>query len=209
MISRDQIRAARALLDWSQPQLAERAGVSTDLISKIENGVTDGSLKTINKIQVVFEGCGIEFLDHSGVRFKPKEIVTYKGHDGFVVFLNDVYDTMRNGGSIYVTNVDEREFFRWSGEEAKPHMARMQAIEGLTTKIIVKQGDNLHPAAYAEYRRVPEEQFGRLSMYIYGKKTALINFEEDDVTIYIIHHENVTAHFKSEFTKVWNDANKP
>jgi transcriptional regulator with XRE-family HTH domain len=48
-----QIRAARALLGWSQNQLARRAGVGPATLQRIEqsNGIVKGNFSTILKIQ--------------------------------------------------------------------------------------------------------------------------------------------------------------
>ena len=206
MISRDQIRAARALLDWTQPTLAEKAEVSTDLISKIESGVTNGSLKTLSKIQSVFELAGVEFLDHDGVRRQNAGVREYRGQEGFIEFIKDVYETVKNGGDIFVSNVDETDFIKWEGDEADAHMARMANIEGLEMRILVKKGDHFHPADYAVYRSVPERHFGSLPYYIYGNKIAFIAFSEKSVDVYVINHVDISEFFKQEFVKLWHDS---
>jgi transcriptional regulator with XRE-family HTH domain len=60
-----QIRAARALLGWSQSQLARTAGVGLATLQRIEQneGVVKGNFSTIIKIQKVLEQAGIHFID--------------------------------------------------------------------------------------------------------------------------------------------------
>jgi predicted transcriptional regulator len=41
MITSRQIRAARALLDWSQQQLADKAIVSLNAVARLEKGIVD------------------------------------------------------------------------------------------------------------------------------------------------------------------------
>jgi transcriptional regulator with XRE-family HTH domain len=73
-----QIRAARALLGWSQGQLARRAGVGPATLQRIEqsNGVVKGNFSTIIKIQKALEQAGIRFTEDDdgeiGVRLKIK-----------------------------------------------------------------------------------------------------------------------------------------
>jgi transcriptional regulator with XRE-family HTH domain len=58
-----QIRAARALLGWSQGQLARRAGVGPATLQRIEqsDGIVKGNFSTIIKIQKALEQAGIRF----------------------------------------------------------------------------------------------------------------------------------------------------
>jgi transcriptional regulator with XRE-family HTH domain len=60
-----QIRAARALLGWSQSELARAAGVGLATLQRIEQkeGVVKGNFSTILKIQRVLEQAGVKFTD--------------------------------------------------------------------------------------------------------------------------------------------------
>ena len=64
MISARQIRAARALLGISQPELAERAGVGVATIRRIEaaeDRIT-GNARTLDRIQTALQDAGIQFV---------------------------------------------------------------------------------------------------------------------------------------------------
>jgi predicted transcriptional regulator len=71
-----QIKAARALVGWSQSDLAQHSGISEPTIARLES--TDGELggrgETVRKIQKAFEASGIEFIEENGtgegVRFR-------------------------------------------------------------------------------------------------------------------------------------------
>jgi transcriptional regulator with XRE-family HTH domain len=73
-----QIRAARALLGWSQGQLARRAGVGVATLQRIEQnkGLVKGNFSTIIKIQKALEHAGIHFTEDDagaiGVRLHTK-----------------------------------------------------------------------------------------------------------------------------------------
>jgi transcriptional regulator with XRE-family HTH domain len=60
-----QIRAARALLGWSQDKLARKAGVGLTTLQRIEQneGIVKGNFSTILKIQKTLEQAGIHFTD--------------------------------------------------------------------------------------------------------------------------------------------------
>ena len=69
-ISPAQCRAARALLDWTQNELAIRVGVALRTIRDFENGRRE-PLKIVRAaIQQAFEEAGVEFLDGEGLRLK-------------------------------------------------------------------------------------------------------------------------------------------
>jgi predicted transcriptional regulator len=77
MTTSRQIRAARALLGWSQQQLADKAIVSLNAVARLEKGIVDSRISTLLAIQKALARAGIEFLDADqkgeGVRLKsPK-----------------------------------------------------------------------------------------------------------------------------------------
>ena len=73
MIIRVQVRMARAALGWSVRELASRAGLAANTVSRYENG-TDAYGETLTKIQRAREQAGIIFIDENdegpGVRLR-------------------------------------------------------------------------------------------------------------------------------------------
>src|SRR2546426_6120700 len=67
-VSIRQIKAARALLAWSQDQLAAAADVSIPTIKRLEaqDGPLGGRNETGSKIRSALESAGVEFLDENG-----------------------------------------------------------------------------------------------------------------------------------------------
>jgi transcriptional regulator with XRE-family HTH domain len=67
-VSIRQIKAARALLDWSQEALAAAAVVSVPTIKRLEaeDGVLGGRNETSAKIRSALEAAGVEFIDENG-----------------------------------------------------------------------------------------------------------------------------------------------
>ena len=62
MISPRQIRAARALLGWSQQLLADKAIVSVNAIARLERGEVDPRMSTLMAVHKALTEAGIEFL---------------------------------------------------------------------------------------------------------------------------------------------------
>ncbi len=58
-----QSRAARALLGWTQPQLADAAGLGISSIADFERERHMATERTTSKIRAALEGAGVVFLD--------------------------------------------------------------------------------------------------------------------------------------------------
>jgi len=62
MITPRQIRAARAILGWSQQQLADKAIVSLNAVTRLEKGKVDSRTSTVAAIEKALIKAGVEFL---------------------------------------------------------------------------------------------------------------------------------------------------
>ena len=65
MISRAQVRMARAALGWSVRDLAEHSGLAANTVSRFENGF-GAHLATLQQMQAVLVKAGIEFIPAEG-----------------------------------------------------------------------------------------------------------------------------------------------
>ena len=61
MITRLQVRMARAALGWGVRDLADRAGLSPNTVSRFENGA-GARVDTLSQMQNVLERAGIIFV---------------------------------------------------------------------------------------------------------------------------------------------------
>ena len=64
-----QLRMARAAVGWGVRELAEKAGVTANTVTRIENGA-DAKQSTMNALQRALEAAGVEFTNGAqpGVR---------------------------------------------------------------------------------------------------------------------------------------------
>jgi predicted transcriptional regulator len=204
----EQIRAARALLDWSQSDLADHSGLSQTGIARIENGTNQPNSRTLAKIEAAFEKADIEFLGSAGLRKRSGEIRVLREQEGFIAFMDDVYESTRTTvKDICVYNVDEKNWIKWMGEEKyKAHSARMKELKNnVNFKIIIKEDDWFFIAnEFAEYRWFPKELFNMQSFYAYGNKLAFIHFEEDNVRVMILNETEFAQGFRVLFDIAWN-----
>jgi predicted transcriptional regulator len=77
MISPEQCRAARGLLDWSQQDLANKAAVGIVTVRQLEAGTHEPRRATLDVVRRAFEKAGVEFIDENGggpgVRLRKSE----------------------------------------------------------------------------------------------------------------------------------------
>jgi transcriptional regulator with XRE-family HTH domain len=67
VITIEQMRAARALLGWSQSELAKRAGLSLPTIKRVERGKGPAvSEEARSRIRQALEGGGAKFISENG-----------------------------------------------------------------------------------------------------------------------------------------------
>lgn len=67
MLSSKQCRAARGLLDWTQEELANRAGVSRGTVRGFENGQHDLRRASAAMIRTTLEQTGVLFIEADGL----------------------------------------------------------------------------------------------------------------------------------------------
>ena len=56
---------ARAAVGWGVRELAEKAGITANTVTRIENGA-DAKQSTMDRLQRALEAVGVEFIDENG-----------------------------------------------------------------------------------------------------------------------------------------------
>jgi len=210
MIVGRQIRAARALLDMSQEQLAEATGLTPQAIRKIENGDVHPREGTVADIRRVFHERGLEFTDNQGVRFLPQGIQIYEGRDGLISLMEDVYDNCRRGvaGEVVLSGVSESDFQKHLGAYDDIYLAKMKSLPKIHMRHLIAEGDfNVVSSEYSEYRWTPRDQFKAVPFYVYADKLAIILFSSDPPPkIFLIQSVEVADAYRRQFDSMWAQA---
>lgn len=182
-------------------------------LSKYETSFIKGDVEKRAFMQSVYEAEGVIFTQGGGVEPDGSGILELKGREGFAWFRNDVLSVVQKGqADICVSNVDEREFDKWGtggvNENYRTRMAEIvKAQPEMRARFLIKKGDT-HLAAknHSEYRAIPEKDFGDFPLYLYGNKTAIMLFDEDDVEIIILNHAKITRSYRKAFYERWANA---
>ena len=95
-ISSEQIKAARAWIDWTRDALALEAGVSTATIRNLENGKI--SARSAEPVRQALESKGFKFHGKHGISRHPDETRIYEGANSRDEFYEDLLTTVQHKG---------------------------------------------------------------------------------------------------------------
>ncbi len=198
-------RAARGWLDWTGPNLAEKARVYHQTVYNFERG-KNITKENLEKIVNAFYQAGI-IINDNGIQVLDN-VREFKGKTGFIAFKNDVLWTVKCGGKVYVSDVDESLFEQWSGDQVAQYREEMKSIENLDFRILIGKGDrNTAASGYASYREDISEHFRPdVPMYIYGDKTANIVFKQQSVEVIIVNNKTLAEVNRDRFLRRWERA---
>jgi transcriptional regulator with XRE-family HTH domain len=190
-LSPSQLRAARALLNWSRTDLAAKAEVSEQTLHRFENGTHDSSPQTRQRLVRTLENAGIAFTEGNGVKFKVNNIEVYEGPDRFDEFYDFIYEHLKEyGGDVCIGSSDARLYakYRKNPELHRERMRRLARKGQVRFRILAVENDYRLPAStYAQYRWLPKDSFAPTSFYAFGECLALISFVHDPAPYVVLH----------------------
>lgn len=178
MIDCRQIRAARALLNWSQVDLARAAGMATSSVKNIEGGAASPRAETIDQILAALETNGVDFTPGSGVRLKSDIVCVHDGKDAIAALLSSIWKHAPSSEArdVCVIGVDEAFASETDGEVLiRQHYDRLVGA-GVRQRILVREGDTRFVAPADCYRWLPQVYFSRVApIFIYGDHVAFLS----------------------------------
>jgi transcriptional regulator with XRE-family HTH domain len=209
-ITTAQIRGARGILNWSQHDLSERTGISSTSIGSIENGQSIPRENTLGAIKKAFEDSGIEFTAGDGIRKKDMKVDFFHGVQGFKDFSYAIHQTaLSDDRPILQAYVDDLKFAKILGDEALPHVERIEQVKEKKFRILQRQDDAYFPARnYATYRWVPSNRFIAVPFVVYGDKFAIILYDPEP-TIIVMNYPILSAAYRMQFQSLWDQSIDP
>ncbi len=216
MITGRQIRAARALLDMSQDELAQAAGLTPQGLRKIESGEVQPREGTMADILGVFRERRLEFMDNQGVRFIPEDVEVLSGNLGFQRFTDLIYAHLQiRGGTIRHIGIEEGYFEKCDPSIADQHRRRMAPLvhsrKDIFVRAILENGDtNFVSTNYAEYRWHPPQMPSPIPFYTFGDSVCIFAPEALPAPkIVLISSPTIAAAYTSQFDQIWSLSKKP
>jgi DNA-binding XRE family transcriptional regulator len=193
-ITIEQIKAARALLNWTQEDLGDQTGLNKAIIANYESDRTR-ALDVQHSIYHAFIAHGIQFVD-GGVL--PQHVST-KLMDGLRDVLNDAEKTLSTGDVLYMHCVNQAQL---TNEEVR-HLRKLEK-NGVQIRLTVPDNGNLSPLFdNASYIKIPSDYF--VAMYnaiiVYNNKVCL---SVEGGQRLLITSEKLANQFKREFDYWWD-----
>lgn len=210
MITIEQIKAARALLDWTQDDLAKAANLSKPMINTLERRIANPKLETLDAIRTACERAGVEFTQGPGVKLNATIVKTeiFEGEDSLMRLLNDIFDTLHNTDqTLMISGIAEDKYKNWGGDRVLKQVEK-RIKHGIKTKLLSCDGDMNFIEPIEHYRWMPKEFFPKVPTYIYGDKYAIFLWGPPKKVI-LIENAEIAQSFKDQFDAFWKNATTP
>lgn len=199
MINPEQIRAARAILDWSREDLAIATGLSPDTIRRIESGALQPRASTMAAIRTAFERRGIEFLPNNGLAMRDETVTLIEGKDCLVRLFDDIYHNLKDiGGEVLVLCAD-----RILDPDALLAENRLRSA-GIRLRQLIEAGSEGMIGADSEYRAIPSVYFHHEMQIIYGSRVASCLSSKSKVVV--INDASWATMARKTFDLMWQHA---
>jgi len=206
MIDHRQIRAARALLNWSQADLARAADMATSSIKNTESESSSARRETLARIFEAFDSNGVEFLPGTGVRLKNHIVAVHEGKRATTELLDNIFQhaSVSPDREVCIIGIDEAFSAEIDGtDHLLRHLDRLTKA-GIRERVLVCEGDTCFIAATECYRWLPRAYFTRSSpIYIYGDRIAIHSGSLRRRTI-IIEARPLAQHMRMIFSLLWD-----
>lgn len=172
-ISSGQIKAARALLDWSQDDLAKAADLSATTIRSLETG--NLSPRSAREVARAVMAAGLELTEGEGVRWRDPEIEILRELDCCDRLFRDIEESLRaKGGDLLAVAKTPEMLTQACGSPRRDNLARLEALSGeFEVKCLLS--DAIAPRFASpsfELRSTSRFAFGPSSCFLYAGKCA-------------------------------------
>lgn len=207
IITPAQCRAARALLNWSQPELAQRCDIHVQTISNFEKESSTPSKTTLEKILITLSMSGIILMEGDGVKREDKIVTTFEGEDALYRYLDNLYNDLKDkpGSEVLITGLKE------ATEEEKElrsfvemHIKRL-IDAGITERLLIKEGDKNLIAPKSWYRTIAPKYFTTTTFQLHGSKLSMQELGSKQ-RIVVIENKAFADAFRCLFNFTWDNA---
>jgi transcriptional regulator with XRE-family HTH domain len=214
-LSSGQLRAARALINMTQDQLAERSGVAIDAIRRFESGYTKKLQEKSESALIHALQDRIEFLDNEGLRLQPIGVEIFQGPERFEEFYTFLYDHLdRFGGDVCLSVANEKLFQDLRDPACfEKHRQRMWDLHNsgkMRFRVLTAESRYFGKDTYVEYRYESQQSTSPTAFYAFGNCLALVSFDHNPAPYVVLHKAGPFAEaYRTAFEIAWKNGRRP
>lgn len=206
IISASQIKAGRALLNWSQEDLAAATRLSIATIRKMELGHISPRLSTTKVLRETMEHAGVDFLESDGVRRHQENVTLFEGASS----VSDFVDYFQKKESLVPENffiVITAELVSKSVLSGNPWDRFLQLGSSSAVKcLFIDEVPFLLPKAKGEQRLLSKSYIDTYSFCVYKNMYAILTIENLFPKIIVLHSPSAAHGAQKLFLSMWNKA---
>jgi hypothetical protein len=209
-ISPKQCKAARALLDWLQSDLANASEVGITALCEFEKG---GPIRTksVDKIRQSFERAGVEFTEGEGVKLKENKAKVFHGFESVDMFFEELSrEVASNGGDILYFISGHEKMCKVSKSKEYNNLKRVAALQkGTNIKCLIPETHKkLTFKPSFDMRMMPPAFGGVTNFYVYGNSKCAYEYVDDSLNFSFVLFDMVcqAKTYREHFESLWNMA---
>lgn len=186
----EHIRGARGILGWSQPEVAEKTGLSLQAVRNAEEGV-EVKQSTKNSLTLLYLSQGFEFTTEGISKSNVSSYLLASYND----LLNDVIKTIQPGEEVLKHCVDDRR-----SDDATIKKVKEMHEAGFKERLTIAEDNDYIAGNPEDYRKIPKDFFAESEVtVIYADKIAF--FVQSQVLV--IRSEYLSRIFRKQFEYWW------
>ena len=201
MLTKEQVKAGRAILDWSQGELAQKADVSIEAVKSFERDESRSRPSTVESIREALEEGGIDFI-RDGVRQRDDLLKRLEGDQPYIDMVENLTEDMEKGEEVL--------FFGADNSISPPEVIKQERRlidNGAKLRYLVEEGDEYLVYPLECYRYIGSDYFENSVVVVCGDKIGMLL--EDEKTSIVIRNVRLSNMLKNLFESTWHNGETP
>lgn len=213
LVSATQMRAARAILAWTQEDFAAASSLSLSTIRNIESGLLSLRSATNAAIHRAIENAGLELLNDDGIKRRDDIVRIYKGETGAPEFFDSLLRDLRKAEGEIAIALTTPETHRWffSPQNAAALERFNQPAAAMAVKCLLAEAP-IAPvvAPMFDVRLTFTQHVARLPCVIARDRYAEIAHTDTSSPPYLVSFRipHASRIYFEEFRQVWKDGQR-
>ena len=207
MLSIEQCRGARGILNWTQQDLADASGLSKTAINNFEKGHSDIKNESLKSIKYAFVSAGIEFIGQQGMTKRTDKTEILNGENAFLTLFNDILDSVEQTQTDLMISNYDIDFVMSQLSDAKIKQRNAILKNTPVSQRFLCTEENIHGSINGrEYRKLPDNitEFAPTT-YIYGGSKVAFGLWKMS-SIIIVNSQRVYNAELNRFNHLWDKA---